>query len=59
MNGTSRALRTDDEIEEAKRAQLLPWTATPKPQYVRVLPSSLTGRRFRFGPEPTLESGFS
>jgi nitroimidazol reductase NimA-like FMN-containing flavoprotein (pyridoxamine 5'-phosphate oxidase superfamily) len=59
VKGTTRGLRSDDEIEEAERAQLLPWTATPKPHYVRVLPSSITGRRFRFGPEPNRESAFS
>lgn len=59
VKGMTRTLRSDDEIEEAERAQLLPWTATPKPHYVRVLPSSITGRRFRFGPEPSRESAFS
>jgi uncharacterized protein len=50
VKGTTRTLRSQEEIEEADRAQLLPWTATPKPHYVRVLPTSVTGRRFRFGP---------
>jgi nitroimidazol reductase NimA-like FMN-containing flavoprotein (pyridoxamine 5'-phosphate oxidase superfamily) len=59
VKGMTRTLRSDDEIEDAERAQLLPWTATPKPHYVRVLPSSITGRRFRFGPEPSRESAFS
>jgi uncharacterized protein len=52
VKGMTRTLRSDGEIKEADRAQLLPWTATPKPHYVRVLPSSVSGRRFRFGPEP-------
>ncbi len=59
VNGTTRTLRSDDEIEEAERAELRPWTATPKPHYVRILPTSITGRRFRFGPAPSRESGFS
>lgn len=59
VKGATRTLRSDDEIAEAERAHLLPWTATPKPHYVRVLPSSITGRRFRFGPEPSRESAFS
>lgn len=50
--GMAHLLRTDDEIRDAQRAPLLPWTAWSKPHYVRVLPSSVTGRRFRFGPEP-------
>ena len=56
VKGTARMLRTDDEIEEAERAQLLPWTATSKLHYVRVTPFAITGRRFRFGSEPDRES---
>jgi uncharacterized protein len=52
VEGTARTLRTDEELEEAERAQLLPWTATVKQHYVRVLPLAITGRRFRFGSEP-------
>ncbi len=59
VEGTTRTLRSDDEIAEAERAQLLPWTATPKPHYVRIRPTSITGRRFRFGPEPDKKSGSS
>ncbi len=59
VRGTARLLRTSAEIEEAERAQLLPWTATLKLQYVRVIPSEITGRRFRFGPEPDRESTFA
>jgi len=56
VKGTARALRSDDEIEEAERARLRPWIATPKPHYVRVRPISLTGRRFRFGTIPNEDS---
>jgi uncharacterized protein len=59
VKGTARMLRTDEEIEEAERAQLLPWTATLKLHWVRVVPVSVTGRRFRFGPEPDRESTFA
>ena len=52
VRGIARTLRTDDELDEAERAQLLPWTATAKTHYVRVSPVRVTGRRFRFGPEP-------
>lgn len=55
IKGVARSLHTDDEIEEAERAQLLPWTATVKSHYVRVLPTRITGRRFGFGPEPDRE----
>jgi len=59
VKGTARMLHTNEEIEEAERAQLLSWTATLKLHYVRVLPVSITGRRFRFGPEPNRESTFA
>lgn len=52
VKGVARTLWSDDDIAEAERAQLLPWTATLKTHYVRVIPSSISGRRFRFGPEP-------
>ncbi len=56
VKGIARMLRTREELEEADRAQLLTWTATSKQHYVRVLPVSVTGRRFRFGPDPECES---
>lgn len=59
VKGRAQVLDTQDEIEEAERAQLLPWTATLKLHYVRVLPLEITGRRFRFGPEPDRESSFA
>lgn len=59
VRGTARMVRTDDEIQRADRAQLLPWTATLKQHYVRVLPTSVTGRRFHFGSEPERESTFA
>lgn len=55
VNGVARTLRTDEEIVEAERAQLLPWTATVKRHYVRIRPLSITGRRFFFGSEPDRE----
>ena len=48
VKGMARTLRTDEEIEEAERAQLLSWTAPVKLHYVVVMPSAITGRRFRF-----------
>ena len=55
VKGTARILRTDEEIDEAERAQLLPWTATVKRHFVRIRPLSVTGRRFTFGSEPDRE----
>jgi uncharacterized protein len=55
VKGMARTLRTDDEIDDAERAQLLPWTATVKQHFVRIRPMSVTGRRFAFGSEPDRE----
>ncbi|OBI23452.1 pyridoxamine 5'-phosphate oxidase [Mycobacterium sp. E2327] len=50
VKGRARSLRTDEQIQEAERAQLLPWLSSEKTHYVRVLADMVTGRRFRFGP---------
>jgi nitroimidazol reductase NimA-like FMN-containing flavoprotein (pyridoxamine 5'-phosphate oxidase superfamily) len=55
VKGQARILRTDEEIDEAERSQLLPWIATVKRHYVRIRPVSVTGRRFVFGSEPDRE----
>ncbi|OBC00376.1 pyridoxamine 5'-phosphate oxidase [Mycobacterium sp. 852013-50091_SCH5140682] len=52
VRGVAQTLRSDEELEEAERAQLYPWTATTKKHYVRIRPLRVTGRRFVFGPEP-------
>jgi nitroimidazol reductase NimA-like FMN-containing flavoprotein (pyridoxamine 5'-phosphate oxidase superfamily) len=52
VRGRAKVLRTAAEIEEAEHAQLIPWTAIHKVHYVRVTPSEITGRHFKFGPEP-------
>lgn len=49
IKGTARSLRTNEELEEAERAQVLPWTSYEKSHYVRIVPEIVTGRRFRFG----------
>jgi hypothetical protein len=57
VKGRARSLRTNEQIEEAERAELLPWTTTEKTHYVRVIPEKVTGRRFRFGPSPLEKPG--
>lgn len=52
VKGTARTPQTDEDVREAERAWLYPWTATPKPHFVRIRPLRITGRRFAFGPEP-------
>ena len=49
VKGTARVLHGNDELDEAERAQLLSWTSPAKQHFVRVIPSVITGRRFRFG----------
>ncbi|WP_406815404.1 pyridoxamine 5'-phosphate oxidase family protein [Mycobacterium sp. M23085] len=52
VKGVARSLRTNKQIEDAEDAQVLPWTASEKPHYVRILPERITGRRFQFGTPP-------
>jgi nitroimidazol reductase NimA-like FMN-containing flavoprotein (pyridoxamine 5'-phosphate oxidase superfamily) len=59
VKGMARILWTTEEIYEAERAQVLPWTATAKHHWVRVRPLTVTGRRFVFGPEPGGESALA
>jgi hypothetical protein len=59
VRGRAKVLRTAAEIVQAERAQLTPWTAIRKVHYVRVTPSEITGRHFRFGPEPDPRASFA
>ena len=52
VRGTARMLTSAEEIREADQAVLMPWVPTEKLRYVRVTPSEISARRFRFGPEP-------
>ncbi|SOX54388.1 pyridoxamine 5'-phosphate oxidase family protein [Mycobacterium ahvazicum] len=56
VRGTARSLRSDEEIADAQRAQVLPWTTSEKSHYVRVIPEMVTGRRFQFGSPPREQS---
>jgi uncharacterized protein len=56
INGRAHLLSATAELLDAEEAPLLPWTATLKPLYVRVLAMEITGRRFKFGPEPGRET---
>jgi nitroimidazol reductase NimA-like FMN-containing flavoprotein (pyridoxamine 5'-phosphate oxidase superfamily) len=53
IRGIARVLSTAEEIREADRTQLMPWIPTEKLRYVRITPHEVSGRYFRFGPEPT------
>jgi uncharacterized protein len=53
VQGRAHLLTANAEILDAEEAPLLSWPATLKPHYVRVIALQITGRRFKFGPEPT------
>jgi len=52
VRATARVLGTWADIRRAESGGLYPWIATAKPHFVRITPTSVTGRRFVFGPEP-------
>ena len=56
VKGRAHLLTANAEILEAEEAPLRSWIATLKPLYVRVIASEITGRRFKFGPEPHHET---
>ena len=59
VKGRARVLSASAEILEAEEAPLLPWIATVKPHFVRVIATEITGRRFKFGAEQDRESTFA
>lgn len=52
LRGTARMLTGSEEIREAEGAGLMPWVPTEKLRFVRVTPTEISARHFRFGPEP-------
>lgn len=53
VKGIAQEITDEDELARARKAPLLPWTATVKTHFVRVTPSiGITGRKFVFGAEP-------
>lgn len=52
VRGTARLLTAADEIHQADQAGLMPWVPTEKLRFVRVTPTEISARHFRFGPEP-------
>ena len=56
VEGRAHVLSATADIFDAQEAPLLPWLATRKPLYVRAIAIKITGRRFKFGPEPDRES---
>lgn len=52
VRGKAHRLDTAAEVEHADTLPLAPWIPTLKYNYVRVTPTSLSGRVFRRGDEP-------
>ena len=52
LRGTARMLTSAEEIHQAEGAGLMPWVPTEKLRFVRVSPTEISARHFRFGPEP-------
>ena len=59
VKGRARLLSANADILDAEEAPLLSWIPTVKPHYVRLIATEITGRRFKFGPEPDRESTFA
>ncbi|AZC13333.1 MULTISPECIES: pyridoxamine 5'-phosphate oxidase family protein [unclassified Microbacterium] len=52
FKGTATRLELQSEIDAAEALPLTPWIPTLKYRWVRLSPTSITGRRFQRGPEP-------
>lgn len=52
VRGRAEALETDAEVDRAERAGLRPWIPTLKRVFVRITPTTITGRAFHRDPEP-------
>ncbi|BDV31514.1 pyridoxamine 5'-phosphate oxidase family protein [Microbacterium terricola] len=52
VRGSAHRLDTTEEVERADGLLLRPWIPTLKYNYVRIAPSSLSGRAFERAPEP-------
>lgn len=52
VKGTARILESQTEIDAANKLPLQHWIQSRKWTYVEITPTSLSGRRFAFGPEP-------
>ena len=52
IHGRAHLLTATDEVLDAEEAPLRPWLPTVKPHFVRLIAMEVSGRRFKFGPEP-------
>ena len=52
VRGHAHRLETSEEVAEADRLPLRPWLPTLKYNFVRIEPTTLSGRAFHRAPEP-------
>jgi uncharacterized protein len=52
VHGHAELLEFGPDIARAEKAQVLPWTATAKPRFIRIDSTRISGRHFTFGAEP-------
>lgn len=52
VKGTAKPMQLQREVDAADALPLTPWIPTLKYRWVRIFPSSITGRRFKRDPEP-------
>lgn len=57
VRGDAHRLETSAELASAESLGLVSWVPTYKDHYVRITPTELSGRHFRFGPHPERELG--
>lgn len=50
VKGRAYVLGASEHVE-AERGHVLPWTTTVKDRFIRIVPTQISGRRFRFGDE--------
>ena len=55
IRGYATALESDADVQRAETAGLRPWIPTVKRVYVRIAPTSVSGRAFRRSAEPELD----
>lgn len=52
VKGVAEEMQHQSEIDAADALPLVPWIPTLKYRWVRIVPTSITGRRFERAPEP-------
>lgn len=57
VKGLAQVVNGAADLADAERAQVLPWTSTPKSRFIRIVPNQISGRRFVFGSESDQTSG--